>query len=421
MITRSPSSNLFSLLRDPESPIRRRNLGEPSSVFDFEEVMSIPHNNQGPPPAGHPPPNNNGSPPVVRPNGPAPRSMEELCQPSIHGRGRPIAPIPIQATDFRLRHTSPKYLPISRITGDDANRHIENFLDVTKHMKQNEVSDDALRLSLFPYSLTHHATTWQSPSGSGSLPSNTVANSRGDLKAITTRSGIAYDGPTIPPTPSPFPKEVKRETEATKDKVGPPEKLGDPRRFLIPCDFQGLESCMALADLVLKFKKLNHPSSGNTTPLFNSSPSLTPFETSDSLLEELADELALLDLFPLGKEDNNFDFEADLREIEYLLNKDPSTESNIETIDPILEKFTEEPAVDYLPPSGDDDDDDDDLFDLNDSTLPEESSALEISTLSSSPFGNKDKDFPNNEDFRARGFVHRLLELLSLACLYMGI
>ncbi|GKC42586.1 reverse transcriptase domain-containing protein [Tanacetum coccineum] len=28
-----------------------------------------------------------------------------------------------------------------------------------------------------------------------------------------------------------------------------PEKLGDPGRFLIPCDFHGLESCMALADL----------------------------------------------------------------------------------------------------------------------------------------------------------------------------
>ncbi|GJZ79848.1 hypothetical protein Tco_0644685 [Tanacetum coccineum] len=59
----------------------------------------------------------------------------------------------------------------------------------------------------------------QNPSGSGSLPSNTVANPRGDVKAITTRSGVAYDGPTIPPTPSPLPKEVKRETEATKDKV----------------------------------------------------------------------------------------------------------------------------------------------------------------------------------------------------------
>ncbi|GJY98417.1 reverse transcriptase domain-containing protein [Tanacetum coccineum] len=37
--------------------------------------------------------------------------------------------------------------------------------------------------------------------------------------AITTRSGVSYDGPSIPPTPSPLPKEVERETEATKDKV----------------------------------------------------------------------------------------------------------------------------------------------------------------------------------------------------------
>ncbi|GJZ71860.1 reverse transcriptase domain-containing protein [Tanacetum coccineum] len=59
----------------------------------------------------------------------------------------------------------------------------------------------------------------QSPSGSGSLPSNTVANPRGDVKAITTRSGVAYDGPSILPTPSPLSKEVERETEVTKDKV----------------------------------------------------------------------------------------------------------------------------------------------------------------------------------------------------------
>ncbi|GKE45505.1 hypothetical protein Tco_1472789, partial [Tanacetum coccineum] len=44
-------------------------------------------------------------------------------------------------------------------------------------------------------------------------------NSGGDVKAITTRSGVAYDGPTIPPTPSPLLKEVERETEVTKDKV----------------------------------------------------------------------------------------------------------------------------------------------------------------------------------------------------------
>ncbi|GJX83935.1 reverse transcriptase domain-containing protein [Tanacetum coccineum] len=57
-----------------------------------------------------------------------------------------------------------------------------------------------------------------SPLGSGSLLSNTVANPRGNLKVITTQSGVSYDGPTIPPT-SPLLKEVERVPEATKDKV----------------------------------------------------------------------------------------------------------------------------------------------------------------------------------------------------------
>ncbi|GJW04877.1 reverse transcriptase domain-containing protein [Tanacetum coccineum] len=43
---------------------------------------------------------------------------------------------------------------------DDANKHIDKFLTVTQSMKQNGVSHDVLRLCLFPYSLTHHATSW---------------------------------------------------------------------------------------------------------------------------------------------------------------------------------------------------------------------------------------------------------------------
>nr|GEY33309.1 hypothetical protein [Tanacetum cinerariifolium] len=53
----------------------------------------------------------NGPRPMVRPNGQAPRTMKELC--------------------------------------DEANQHIDKFLEITQHMKQNRVSDDALRLSLF--------------------------------------------------------------------------------------------------------------------------------------------------------------------------------------------------------------------------------------------------------------------------------
>ncbi|GKF10126.1 hypothetical protein Tco_0048052, partial [Tanacetum coccineum] len=50
-----------------------------------------------------------------------------------------------------------------------------------------------------------------STSGSGSLPSNIVANSRGELKAITTRSGLVLHGPSVP-MPPPFinPGEDKR-------------------------------------------------------------------------------------------------------------------------------------------------------------------------------------------------------------------
>nr|GFB95086.1 hypothetical protein [Tanacetum cinerariifolium] len=54
-----------------------------------------------------------------------------------------------------------------------------------------------------------------SSSGSGTLPGNTVTNSKEDLKGITTRSGVAYQGPTTP-TPS---KVAKQGTEVTKDQV----------------------------------------------------------------------------------------------------------------------------------------------------------------------------------------------------------
>ncbi|GKB23394.1 reverse transcriptase domain-containing protein [Tanacetum coccineum] len=58
-----------------------------------------------------------------------------------------------------------------------------------------------------------------SSSGLGSLPSNTVANPRGDLKAITTRSGVSYDGPPIPPPFSSLLKVVEWEPVVTKDTV----------------------------------------------------------------------------------------------------------------------------------------------------------------------------------------------------------
>ncbi|GJS40549.1 reverse transcriptase domain-containing protein [Tanacetum coccineum] len=111
-------------------------------------------------------------------------------------------------------------------------------------------------------------------------------------------------------------------------------------------------SCEDSFGEVLRLKKSNHFSSGSTTPFSDSRPSLTSFETSDSLLEEFADELALLDPFPPGNED--VDVKAELREIELLLNRDPSTKFSPRiTFDPNLESFTNEPSLVCLPLPGD--------------------------------------------------------------------
>nr|GFB47045.1 reverse transcriptase domain-containing protein [Tanacetum cinerariifolium] len=135
-----------------------------------------------------------------------------------------------------------------------------------------------------------------SSSGSGTLSGNTVTNPKEDLKGITTRSGVAYQGPTTPT----LSKVAKQGTKLTKDQVQTsnpqstvpvqptvtqsepetlvsepvvalklsemartlmnehcstvilnklPKKLGDPGKFLIPCEFPGMDECLALADL----------------------------------------------------------------------------------------------------------------------------------------------------------------------------
>nr|GEZ16508.1 reverse transcriptase domain-containing protein [Tanacetum cinerariifolium]GEZ20613.1 reverse transcriptase domain-containing protein [Tanacetum cinerariifolium] len=142
MSTRSTAINLFPPLDNPELTIRRR------SRFDLTLLNNSKMAAEG-----------NGDLPV-----PDLRTMEELCQPSLNGRGGPIAPIAIQATNFGLKNDMIQQVHNSfhfhGLPGDDANKHLDKFLHVTQSIKVNGVTDDALRLYLFPHSLTHHATVW---------------------------------------------------------------------------------------------------------------------------------------------------------------------------------------------------------------------------------------------------------------------
>ncbi|GJU21429.1 reverse transcriptase domain-containing protein [Tanacetum coccineum] len=86
-------------------------------------------------------------------------------------------------------------------------------------------------------------------------------------------------------------------------------------------------ACEEYAQEVLEFS--DSSTSGNPTPsldpiLFTSSPSLTPFEEEDFILEEI--EACLTnDSIPLGINDDDFDPEGDLLLLEKLLNDDPSS------------------------------------------------------------------------------------------------
>nr|GEU63347.1 reverse transcriptase domain-containing protein [Tanacetum cinerariifolium] len=92
------------------------------------------------------------------------QTMKELCQPSLNGQGGPIAPIAIQSINFGLKNDMiqqvQNFCQFHGLSGDDANKHLDNFLHFTESIKVNGVTDDALHLYLFPHSLTHHATAW---------------------------------------------------------------------------------------------------------------------------------------------------------------------------------------------------------------------------------------------------------------------
>nr|GEV65463.1 reverse transcriptase domain-containing protein [Tanacetum cinerariifolium] len=72
-----------------------------------------------------------------------------------------------------------------------------------------------------------------STSGSGSLPSNTITNPKGELKSITTRSRIVLDGPFVP-TPPPF---INQEVDERVEETLTDQDLADELK------------CKALADL----------------------------------------------------------------------------------------------------------------------------------------------------------------------------
>nr|GEU59075.1 reverse transcriptase domain-containing protein [Tanacetum cinerariifolium] len=181
-------------------------------------------------------------------------AMEELLQAPTEGYGEAIVILEINVDHFEIKTNLLQLVqanPYHDFERENPHTHINNFKRITLTLKFRDVPNDVIKLMMFPYSLEGNARVWydkeppnsiltwedlNQSSTSGTLPSNIIPNPKGEMKAITTRSGVAYEGPSIPTPKSDAPKKASR-------------KAWRSWKFLILCDFPRMDICHALADL----------------------------------------------------------------------------------------------------------------------------------------------------------------------------
>nr|GEY07646.1 reverse transcriptase domain-containing protein [Tanacetum cinerariifolium] len=126
-------------------------------------------------------------------------NQSQLHRPQVNQAPAYQAPIPqtqsVSQTDFeRYVKANDAVLRNIQSQGQSMQTQCQNIQNQYQ-MVQNHLSNLTDMMSKFM------SSNMASSSGSGTLPGNTVTNPKEDLKGITTRSDVAYKGPTIP-TPS---------------------------------------------------------------------------------------------------------------------------------------------------------------------------------------------------------------------------
>ncbi|GJX01665.1 reverse transcriptase domain-containing protein, partial [Tanacetum coccineum] len=116
-------------------------------------------------------------------------------------------PLTFQAPPYQAPAPVP---PAPGVSKSDFDNYVKANDAVMQNM-QNQMANITDLITKFVNSNT------ASTSGSGFLPSNTIANSKGDVKAITTRSDVSYNGPQT----SSLPKEMENEPKVKNDTVQP--------------------------------------------------------------------------------------------------------------------------------------------------------------------------------------------------------
>ncbi|XP_052203104.1 uncharacterized protein LOC127808573 [Diospyros lotus] len=108
----------------------------------------------------------------------AQRSLRDYASPSVVGIASSIRRPTVQANNFEIKSAIIQMrqatVQFGGSVNDDPNAHIANFLEICDTFKHNRVSDDAIRLRLFPFSLRDKAKAWLSSLPPGSITTGDV-------------------------------------------------------------------------------------------------------------------------------------------------------------------------------------------------------------------------------------------------------
>ncbi|GKF34691.1 hypothetical protein Tco_0107891 [Tanacetum coccineum] len=137
----------------------------------------------------------------------APPYQPPTNQPLVNQSLPPVSQIQgVSKTDFE------SYAKANDANMNNLQMKLDNFQrnqnDFQRVYNDSQKKQDDFQKMMLSFMQRYHTNQ---PSSSSSLPSNTIPNPRNEAKAITTRSGVLYDGPSISPP------VVEKESEATKD------------------------------------------------------------------------------------------------------------------------------------------------------------------------------------------------------------
>nr|GEX26494.1 hypothetical protein [Tanacetum cinerariifolium] len=312
------------------------------------------------------------------------RTMAQMLQASIEGYEDAIVVPPINANNFELKQTLINLVQMTNnkfeayTKANDANMNnlqlkFDNFQKNQQDFQTSfEKKQDEFQNKMMSFMQNLHNNK---ASSSSSLPCNTIPNPINEAKAITTRSGISYDGPLIPPP------VVEKEPEATKDtelssteNIQPPsvqvhekdkEPVDEPFDDILAAKFmeifRDLYFELSFADAFVympkfapMFKKLLNNKDKLTeltkTPLNENcsavvlkklpeklgEPGRFPIPWESDFYSEEIENFLNDDSIPIGVENFVFDMEEDILFLERLLNE--VAESSIKNLVPIPRK-----------------------------------------------------------------------------------